>query len=67
MVAFRIMTAANEHAIAPLPQHQLMPTFRTRNAQLFDNMAIVLMQRANVVTGRVLVATEEGTVFSMAQ
>jgi len=66
MMTFRVMAAANEHPVAPLAQNEFMLAFRAGNTERFDDVAVILVQRFDVIAVRISTATQKGTVFSMA-
>ena len=67
MVTLRVGTAANEHPVTSLPQNQFTAALRTRHTQFFNNVPIILVQRTEVITSRVMRAAKKGAMFSMAQ
>ena len=66
VVTLRILTASDEHAKAPLAQHQHGTTFRTRlPLQNFDDMSVRLaFQGTNVIAFRIMGTAEKRPVFT---
>ncbi|ALB69181.1 hypothetical protein AFK63_00575 [Cronobacter muytjensii ATCC 51329] len=65
MLTFRVAATADEHAEAPLPEHQGRIACRTLLPfKYFDNMTIRLpFQRPDVITFRIMRTSQERTMF----
>ncbi|KGK18578.1 hypothetical protein BOO29_13810 [Vibrio navarrensis] len=65
MMALRVSTATDKHAITPLTQHQFLTTLWTGDAKFFNDMAIIVMQRFDVITRGIVATAKERTMFAV--
>lgn len=66
MLTVRISRAANEHAISPLAKQQFVTAIRAGFAQVFHHMAIIVVQRLDVVALGITRTPEKRTAFAIA-